>query len=1070
MKKRPAKSSGARRRKSPKRDTATGLSNPTRIVDVASGRTITEFLVQQGLTKGVTLEDDVEYSAASILRVEGGRKYEIGRELAKGGMGIIHEARDLNCRRTVAMKVMPKETRSKTEDLLRFIEEAQITSQLEHPNIAPVHELGLDAEGNVFYTMKYVKGVTLTDVLNSLRAGDRQTIDEYPLARLLTIFQKACDGVAFAHSKGVIHRDLKPENIMIGEYGEVVVMDWGLAKVLALAAGAVPGPVEAVTGAAGPAATEAADTGVSEEKKGDTVTSIRTETGTRLATMFGRIMGTPGFMAPEQVRVGDAELDQRTDVYSLGAILYSILTLHSSIREKEIKEALKKILAGDIPPAVSFNGRGNLPHCPGGKVPEHLSAVAMKAMSVDPAERHATVKEFQQELEDYQNGQVWHLLVDEDFSDPEQTLARWDVVGGQYEFKDGEFRLYGGEPQILLFKRELPGDIRIEFECHQESLYLNDVGCFCSAVRSGHSKEVPASGYEFKHGGYDNSLNVLMRSDQKIWSQKASPLVRGKRFRVMAERLGPRLRMVVNDEEVFSVTDGDPLTGSDRTAAGLLGWMADTRYSRIRIYSRGTPWQSDLLNTAERHLLKGHYQTAKDLFREVMEAFPDDERLQRASKGYDMAVHRQNMVASLPVWQERLKRAWPDAPIQVRLDNDGLTVEMTNVGVEDLEPLRDMPITTLYCAGNSIRSLEPLRGMKLLKLDCSGNPVETLEPLSGMPLKTLICECCGLRTLAPLHGMVLTMLNGGGNCLADGLEPLRGMRLTWLACWGSGITGLSPLAGMPLTSLYCEANAIEDLAPLAGMPLNTLLCSGNRITSLEPLAGLQLTALHCGSNEIESLEPLRGMMLTMFSCHCNRIRSLEPLRGMPLGALICGGNKLSGIGSFIKNPPPDFFFECDTIPAEDLEWMRQAWSRDFRFAAHARGVEILLAARQADTAKLRDLAAEFRGHRYLFVPRLMRWHEAKAFCERCGGHLVTVTSQEENDFIASLFPRGSWFWIGLETTDAGQRWVTGEPFSFSRLIDPLREKRRGPKVYYSGAWSCDVFPEAYNCFMIEWDD
>src|SRR5882757_4028924 len=159
-----------------------------------------------------------------------GRKYKVITTINRGGMGVILQARDLRIRRTVAMKVMKTSSQFSRENVLRFIDEAQLTGQLEHPNIVPVYELGIDEQGETFYSMKFVKGITLDDVLRGIRNGNQRMIDKYPLGTLLTIFQKVCDGVAYAHSKGVVHRDLKPENIMIGSFGEVLVMDWGLAK------------------------------------------------------------------------------------------------------------------------------------------------------------------------------------------------------------------------------------------------------------------------------------------------------------------------------------------------------------------------------------------------------------------------------------------------------------------------------------------------------------------------------------------------------------------------------------------------------------------------------------------------------------------------------------------------------------------------------------------------------------------------------------------------------------------------------------------------------------------------
>lgn len=141
------------------------------------------------------------------------------------------DARDHKLGRSVAMKVMLRRQASEEEEQ-RFLQEARVLGQLAHPNIVPVHDVGKDEQGRFFYTMKLVQGMTLQEVIGRLKAGDKEMLAKYPLTTLLTVFQKVCDAVGFAHSRGIIHRDLKPHNIMVGEFGEVLVMDWGLAKIL----------------------------------------------------------------------------------------------------------------------------------------------------------------------------------------------------------------------------------------------------------------------------------------------------------------------------------------------------------------------------------------------------------------------------------------------------------------------------------------------------------------------------------------------------------------------------------------------------------------------------------------------------------------------------------------------------------------------------------------------------------------------------------------------------------------------------------------------------------------------
>ena len=157
--------------------------------------------------------------------------FVFGRQIAKGGMGAILEGEDCKLGRTIAVKIM-LDPQASSEQARRFVQEAAVLGKLEHPNIVPIHDLGRDSEGALYYTMKLVKGRTLQQILDDLRTEKPEALEHYTLDRLLTIFRKVCDALAFAHASHIIHRDLKPENVMVGEFGEVLVMDWGIAKVL----------------------------------------------------------------------------------------------------------------------------------------------------------------------------------------------------------------------------------------------------------------------------------------------------------------------------------------------------------------------------------------------------------------------------------------------------------------------------------------------------------------------------------------------------------------------------------------------------------------------------------------------------------------------------------------------------------------------------------------------------------------------------------------------------------------------------------------------------------------------
>ena len=194
-------------------------------------------------------------------------EYTLVREIARGGMGQIYFGEDPYLKRQVAVKV--SSVANGGEDP-RFSKEAEVLAHLAHPNIVPIHAMGVDGLGRPFYSMKLVKGRTLQAVVNAIRDGDAAAMKEYTRAALLTVFRKVCDAMAFAHSKGVLHRDLKPENILVGDYGDVLVMDWGLAKILG------------------------------ERDAEGVVKTTASDTGDYGMTMEGEVMGTPQYMSPEQ--------------------------------------------------------------------------------------------------------------------------------------------------------------------------------------------------------------------------------------------------------------------------------------------------------------------------------------------------------------------------------------------------------------------------------------------------------------------------------------------------------------------------------------------------------------------------------------------------------------------------------------------------------------------------------------------------------------------------------------------------------------------------------------------------
>ena len=272
---------------------------------------------------------------------ERGARYEILEELGRGGMGEVHSAFDRRIGRLVAVKRC-RRSGDAAVDVERFLREACVQGQLEHPTVVPLYDIEVAGDGEISFTMKRVRGRTLKAILSALQAGDREADERYPTHKLLADFATVCLGVAFAHSRGVLHRDLKPENVMLGEFGEVYVLDWGVAKI-----------GNAKEGAAGDALLVP---------------------GTTQATVSGSLIGTPGYMAPEQCR-GQIELvGPRSDVYALGAILFEISRSSPCSRSTEATP----LSASRRPFAAATCRRACLPSsraCAGAPLPSPLRSV-----------------------------------------------------------------------------------------------------------------------------------------------------------------------------------------------------------------------------------------------------------------------------------------------------------------------------------------------------------------------------------------------------------------------------------------------------------------------------------------------------------------------------------------------------------------------------------------------------------------------------------------------------------------------------------------------------------------------
>jgi serine/threonine protein kinase len=349
---------------------------------------LTETTTGVIMDKAATTPD---YSTTTFDPPVGAAKYTVQREIARGGMGVILRVTDNTLGRELAMKKVRglesprgKLTPVEREQLARFLEEAHITAQLDHPGIVPVHELGVDADDHPFFTMALVRGRDLGEIIKLVQ----QQSEVWNFTQGLGVVIKVCQAMAYAHQKGVVHRDLKPSNVMVGEFGEVQVLDWGLAKLLNS------------EDASQQQCTDTTATSSSPPLKTPRQQSSSAYGGDPLQTDAGTIIGTPSYMSPEQARGEIEAVGELSDVYSIGAILYELLSGCAPYLQQDMPltpyEVIQKIQRGSPPSTHSL--RPN--------VPPELVAICETAMATAPSDRYSSATEMASDLEAYLDQRV----------------------------------------------------------------------------------------------------------------------------------------------------------------------------------------------------------------------------------------------------------------------------------------------------------------------------------------------------------------------------------------------------------------------------------------------------------------------------------------------------------------------------------------------------------------------------------------------------------------------------------------------------------------------------------------
>jgi serine/threonine protein kinase len=802
------------------------------------------MLARTGITDGVNLAPPVVASAPTVgpapdvtvpppasdvpaLTTEPREaRYTIGDEIARGGMGTILRAVDRDIRREVAVKYLLGQADDKQK--ARFVEEAQITGQLEHPNIVPVYDLGVDEAGQLFLSMKLVRGRSLAQVLAELRTWPQAAEREYSLARLLNVFVNVCHALAYAHARGVIHRDLKPANIMVGDFGEAYVMDWGLAKVLHPLPAPPTEPPNGAPSVVNPRASHPS--------------LVITNRSSDDLTVDGVVIGTPVYMPPEQAAGRISAIDERSDVYSLGAILYEMLTLQTPVeKEGGAMAILVRVTRGEIlPPHQRTPDRARA-----GKVPKELEAIAMKALATRRDERYPSVEALRLDVERFLEGRSVSAREDSVLEMTTRVVRRNKAITA------------AAAALLIVFAWGL----WINLEARLETDKAHRDFQAAQKEKDEHIRaSLPAFLRAARLAANENQLDDALAQVKVVLDHDANyaeaRLLRGQLLIVRGDLPGAAA-------ELDLYLQGVP----QDAAAGQL----------VQLCKTARPGDVDSLVA----------------FAQVFERQKAPALASRMIALIDREVAGRKKL--LPTFQQRLDEAWPELGSRLTIDPDGafhLNLKRCDQ-VHDLTPLKGIPLATLNLAFcDQVKDLTPLQGMPLTSLNLGGcNQIRDLTPLQGMKLTSLeLWNCEQVRDLAPLKGMPLMVLNLASCNLVRDLTPLLGMKLTWLDltidC--DDLQNLTLLKEMPLTSLAVDCRHVRDLTPLKDLPLTTLTLTWcGQLRDLTPLQGLKLNSLKLwNGGQLHDLAPLRKLPLTtLHLADCSQLSDLTPLEGLRLATL-----------------------------------------------------------------------------------------------------------------------------------------------------------------------------------------
>ena len=797
-------------------------------------------------TMHVKQENMSDSALLESLHPREGARYRYIRTIGRGGMKVVLEVHDNDTMRNVAMALLPDiSTRSPLEQG-QFLREARITAELEHPNIVPVHDIGMDSSGSPYFTMKLLRGRTLATVLKKLEENDPEYVEKYTFDHLMRIYSRICNAIAFAHSRGVLHLDLKPENVQIGDYGEVLVLDWGLARKIVPSEGGDP------------------KIGTKTQKMKPLGGRVRDE----------QVNGTPGYMAPEQIGDGRHSCSPQTDIYSLGAILYAMITYKDPLRDAKIDQMLRDTLAGNIVrPSKRAAGRS---------IPYGIEAVVLKAMSLDPMNRYATVLELRDEVIHFLDGYAtaaekagpikksllftrrhWRSLTTGavilmltlmlgffSWREAHRIISLWvPVLSANFlkpgfpmdacSFRDLDFKeidrgwkldesggLRPERNQWLVFREALPENLRItlNFRFPRKKMKMLEIALIPASTGDG-PKPPTVSARLIRHPHLlaeilekrnEHAPRILASARLPNWKKDKAT------FSLVYEN---GFISFAVDRKIILKTAFRQVFGGEPVLAAFMADMPGATLEKLEISRLAPPENTTALLAGDTLAEERLYEPAIRRYLQVDDNRPGSKLAERAlQKAYlaafklESAELRSEFMLDI---KKRLAASYPGFNLSRLLAADACNAWSR----------RDYTLAVTLMRQALERDPASQTISSIMEL-----PHEPLPPEIRSMLMKLIRRTQGLTSL-DLSNYGLTSL-----------QEIAGMKLISLNCSGNKLVSLQGLEGMPLESLDCSNNQIVSLKELGRMPLRYLDCSGNRIRDFSPLKKLSLRRCRVSGN------------------------------------------------------------------------------------------------------------------------------------------------------------------------------------------------------------------------------